>query len=144
MPLDTAPPTALFHTILHIVCLPPDDSYINHHSAKCHASIHELRCLDRNTQNQTLHPHPPPNQLLRRRPNSSQSTPSLPSLSSDHSTHLDPCFLYLFGVVLPNGIILFAYSLAQKQAASVLRSPEKSIYSLNYDILHNIIHILAY
>lgn len=79
----------------------------------------------------TLHPHPPPNQLLRRRPNSSQSTPSLPSLSSDHSTHIDPCFLHLFGVVLPlllhqvwwrNRIIdiLFAYSLAQKLAASVI------------------------
>lgn len=84
IPLDTAPPTALLHTVLHIVCLPLNDSYINHHSAKCHASIHELRCLDRNTQNQTLHPHPPPNQLLRRRPNSSLSTPSPPSLSSDH------------------------------------------------------------
>lgn len=84
IPLDTAPPTALLHTLLHIVCLPLNDNYINHHSAKCHASIHELRCLDRNTQNQTLHPHPPPNQLLRRRPNPSLSTPSLPSLSSDH------------------------------------------------------------
>ncbi|MCJ1344737.1 hypothetical protein MMC31_002940 [Peltigera leucophlebia] len=83
--LDTVPPTALLHTLLHIVCLPLNDSYINHHSAKCHSSIHELRCLDRNSRNETLHPHPPPNQFLRRRPNSSPLTPPLPSLSSDDS-----------------------------------------------------------
>ena len=84
-PLETAPPTALLHTLLHIVCLPLNDAYINHYSAKCHASIHELRCLDRTTQNQVLHPHPPPNQLLRRSANSSLSTLSPSSLSSDHT-----------------------------------------------------------
>lgn len=84
MSFETVPPTALLHTLLHVVCLPLNDTYINHHSAKCHASIHEFRCLDRSTQNQTLHPHPPPNQLLRRGRNPSQATSSLSSISSDH------------------------------------------------------------
>ena len=87
-PLETAPLTALLHTLLHIVCLPLNDNYINHHSAKCHASIHELRCLDRTTQNQVLHPHPPPNQLLRRNPNFSLSNSSPSSLSFDHPAQI--------------------------------------------------------
>lgn len=85
LPLNTAitpRPTALRHNLLHIACLPLDDTHINHHSAKCHASIHEIRCLDRTTQNLTLHPCPPPNQLLRRVP--SIATVDTSSLSLHH------------------------------------------------------------
>ena len=84
VPLQKAPLTALLHTLLHIIYLPLNDTYINHYSAKCHVSIHELRSLNHTTRIQILHPHPPPNQLSRCNINSSLSPPSTSSLSNDH------------------------------------------------------------
>lgn len=102
-PLSNAPPTALLHTLLHIVCLPLNDTYINHHSPKCHASIHELRCLDRTTRNQVLHPHPMPNQPLRRNPNSSLSSHSTSSMSSDHTVQSNLLLYLLQHTSIPLG-----------------------------------------
>lgn len=85
LPLNAAMiprPTALRHNLLHIASLPLDDTHINHHSAKCHASLHEIRCLDRTTQDLTLHPCRPPNQLLKIVPSIATVDPS--SLSLHH------------------------------------------------------------
>lgn len=43
--LSTLAPTALGHTVLHIACLPRDDSCINVHSRKIYESVHEVRTL---------------------------------------------------------------------------------------------------
>ena len=57
--LSELPPTALGHTPLHIACLPLDDTHINLHSPKIHASIHEVRSLSDTWQPLNLLPHPP-------------------------------------------------------------------------------------
>lgn len=58
--LSTLAPTALGHTVLHIACLPLDDSSINVHSRKIYDSIHEVRTLSDTWQPLKLRPHAPP------------------------------------------------------------------------------------
>ena len=45
MPLKTAGKTALGHILLHVVCLPLDERYLNLHSEAIYISIHETRDL---------------------------------------------------------------------------------------------------
>lgn len=58
--LSTLAPTALGHTVLHIACLPRDDSCINIHSQKIYESIHEVRTLSDTWQPLKLRPHASP------------------------------------------------------------------------------------
>lgn len=58
--LSSLSPTAIDHTVLHIACLPRDDSCINVHSQKIYESIHEVRTLSDTWQPLKLGPHVPP------------------------------------------------------------------------------------
>jgi len=52
--VNSAPLTALGHSLLHVACLPHDDSFVNLHSLPIYESIHEFRALDTNWIPQVL------------------------------------------------------------------------------------------
>lgn len=77
-------PTALGHTLLHIVCLPLKDDDINHFSVKIHQSVHDVRSLDPGFVPHALWPFRPPGQFRDVQPQFSAS----PSAELDQQLRL--------------------------------------------------------
>ncbi|KAI9775111.1 MAG: hypothetical protein M1839_001422 [Geoglossum umbratile] len=78
IPLSAAGVTALKHSLLHIACLPLEDTHVNFYSEKIHQSIHEMRILSIKWHRSTLWPHKPPGQPVDRTPAFPQTPPADP------------------------------------------------------------------